>query len=153
MIEDETRTITLIDYEYASYNTVAYDLGNHFCEMAANYHTNTPHVLDYNVYPGGFGNIYKEKLDVVAYPKTGSLTNQQQEEWLFKMRIMGEQMQMIDMSLEPWKMSSPYNLNQRELEEPEDATKGREVFNEKPTPEEPEELEDATMKVCYNIAS
>ncbi|PWA58855.1 choline kinase 1 [Artemisia annua] len=51
MIEDETKTITLIDYEYASYNPVAYDLANHFCEMAANYHTDTPHVLDYNVYP------------------------------------------------------------------------------------------------------
>ncbi|GKE31644.1 probable choline kinase 1 [Tanacetum coccineum] len=31
VIEDETRTITLIDYEYASYNPVAYDLANHFC--------------------------------------------------------------------------------------------------------------------------
>ncbi|GJW27828.1 probable choline kinase 3 [Tanacetum coccineum] len=51
MIEDETRIITLIDYEYASYNPVAYDLANHFCEMAANYHTDTPHVLDYNMYP------------------------------------------------------------------------------------------------------
>ncbi|KAK9080795.1 hypothetical protein SSX86_000553 [Deinandra increscens subsp. villosa] len=51
MIEDETRTITLIDYEYASYNPVAYDLANHFCEWAANYHTDTPHVLDYNNYP------------------------------------------------------------------------------------------------------
>nr|GEX85597.1 probable choline kinase 3 [Tanacetum cinerariifolium] len=39
------------DYEYASYNPVAYDLANHFCEMAANYHTDTPHVLDYNLYP------------------------------------------------------------------------------------------------------
>ncbi|KAI7733900.1 hypothetical protein M8C21_031927, partial [Ambrosia artemisiifolia] len=40
------------DYEYASYNPVAYDLANHFCEWAANYHTDTPHVLDYNMYPG-----------------------------------------------------------------------------------------------------
>lgn len=48
---DDTRTITLIDYEYASYNPVAYDLANHFCEWAANYHTDTPHVLDYDRYP------------------------------------------------------------------------------------------------------
>ncbi|XP_071692542.1 probable choline kinase 1 [Rutidosis leptorrhynchoides] len=48
---DDTRTITLIDYEYASYNPVAYDLANHFCEWAADYHTDTPHVLDYNRYP------------------------------------------------------------------------------------------------------
>ncbi|GAA0156588.1 kinase [Lithospermum erythrorhizon] len=52
MIDDKTRSLTLIDYEYASYNPVAYDFANHFCEMAANYHTETPHVLDYNKYPG-----------------------------------------------------------------------------------------------------
>ncbi|KAJ7973999.1 Choline kinase [Quillaja saponaria] len=52
MIDEETRTITLIDYEYASYNPVAYDIANHFCEMAANYHSDTPHVLDYSKYPG-----------------------------------------------------------------------------------------------------
>ncbi|KAL0285637.1 UNVERIFIED_CONTAM: putative choline kinase [Sesamum angustifolium] len=34
------------------YNPVAYDLANHFCEMAANYHTDTPHILDYSKYPG-----------------------------------------------------------------------------------------------------
>jgi thiamine kinase-like enzyme len=40
------------DYEYASYNPIAYDLANHFCEMAADYHSDTPHVLDYSKYPG-----------------------------------------------------------------------------------------------------
>jgi choline/ethanolamine kinase len=40
------------DYEYASYNPVAYDIANHFTEMAANYHTETPHVLDFSKYPG-----------------------------------------------------------------------------------------------------
>ncbi|GMH31626.1 hypothetical protein Nepgr_033470 [Nepenthes gracilis] len=52
MIADETKTITLIDYEYASYNPVAFDLANHFCEMAADYHTEKPHILDYSKYPG-----------------------------------------------------------------------------------------------------
>lgn len=51
MMDEETRSITLIDYEYSSYNPVAFDLANHFCEMAANYHTDTPHVLDYSKYP------------------------------------------------------------------------------------------------------
>ncbi|WJX66282.1 hypothetical protein P8452_50852 [Trifolium repens] len=51
MMDEETRSITLIDYEYSSYNPVAYDLANHFCEMAANYHSDTPHVLDYSKYP------------------------------------------------------------------------------------------------------
>ncbi|XP_022767973.1 probable choline kinase 1 [Durio zibethinus] len=51
MMDEETRAVTLIDYEYASYNPVAYDLANHFCEMAANYHSETPHLLDYSIYP------------------------------------------------------------------------------------------------------
>ncbi|PKA64500.1 choline/ethanolamine kinase [Apostasia shenzhenica] len=51
MMDEKTRQITIIDYEYASFNPVAYDIANHFCEMAANYHTDTPHVLDYSQYP------------------------------------------------------------------------------------------------------
>lgn len=51
MMDEETRSITLIDYEYASYNPIAYDLANHFCEMAADYHSDTPHFLDYSKYP------------------------------------------------------------------------------------------------------
>lgn len=52
MMDEETRSITLIDYEYASYNSAAFDIANHFCEMAADYHTDTPHILDYGKYPG-----------------------------------------------------------------------------------------------------
>lgn len=51
MIYEETRQVTLIDYEYASFNPVAFDIANHFCEMAADYHTATPHVLDFTKYP------------------------------------------------------------------------------------------------------
>ncbi|KAM7266428.1 hypothetical protein ACFE04_004325 [Oxalis oulophora] len=51
MIDEETNAITIIDYEYASYNPVAYDIANHFCEMAADYHSETPHILDYSKYP------------------------------------------------------------------------------------------------------
>ncbi|KAL2894423.1 putative choline kinase 3 [Bienertia sinuspersici] len=51
MIDEVTKSVTLIDYEYASYNPVAYDLANHFSEMAANYHTDTPHIMDYTKYP------------------------------------------------------------------------------------------------------
>lgn len=40
------------DYEYASFNPIAYDIANHFCEMAADYHTDTPHILDFSKYPG-----------------------------------------------------------------------------------------------------
>ncbi|KAF5469862.1 hypothetical protein F2P56_010420 [Juglans regia] len=52
MIDEETNSITIIDYEYASYNPVAFDIANHFCEMAADYHTETPHILDFSKYPG-----------------------------------------------------------------------------------------------------
>uniref|UniRef100_A0A3N7EGP3 Choline kinase 2 n=1 Tax=Populus trichocarpa TaxID=3694 RepID=A0A3N7EGP3_POPTR len=52
MIDEETRSITIIDYEYASYNPIAFDIANHFCEMTADYHTDTPHILDYSKYPG-----------------------------------------------------------------------------------------------------
>lgn len=51
MMDEETRSITIIDYEYSSYNPVAYDIANHFCEMVADYHSETPHVLDYGKYP------------------------------------------------------------------------------------------------------
>lgn len=44
--------VCLQDYEYASFNPVAYDIANHFCEMAADYHSEKPHVLDYSKYPG-----------------------------------------------------------------------------------------------------
>ncbi|XP_074366148.1 putative choline kinase 3 [Apium graveolens] len=46
-----TSSASALDYEYASYNPAAYDHANHFCEMAANYHSETPHILDYNICP------------------------------------------------------------------------------------------------------
>ncbi|KAI7747551.1 hypothetical protein M8C21_009350 [Ambrosia artemisiifolia] len=52
MIDEDTQSITIIDYEYACYNPFMFDIANHFCEMAADYHTETPHVLDYSKYPG-----------------------------------------------------------------------------------------------------
>ncbi|KAL5703580.1 hypothetical protein ACHQM5_022111 [Ranunculus cassubicifolius] len=51
MMDEETRSITIIDYEYAGDNPIAFDLANHFCEMAADYHSEQPHILDYDKYP------------------------------------------------------------------------------------------------------
>ncbi|KAK1378674.1 hypothetical protein POM88_025418 [Heracleum sosnowskyi] len=51
-LQQVSSPVNFKDYEYASYNPAAYDLANHFCEMAANYHSETPHILDYNFYPG-----------------------------------------------------------------------------------------------------
>uniref|UniRef100_A0A1D1XYF8 Putative choline kinase n=1 Tax=Anthurium amnicola TaxID=1678845 RepID=A0A1D1XYF8_9ARAE len=67
MIDEETRLVTIIDYEYATYNPVAYDFANHFCEMAADYHTETPHVLDFSKYP----DFQERKKFVQAYLSTG----------------------------------------------------------------------------------
>lgn len=51
MFNDDDKSVTLIDYDCSSYDYVAFDIANHFCEMAGNYHSNQPHVLDYNKYP------------------------------------------------------------------------------------------------------
>uniref|UniRef100_A0A452ZNQ7 Choline kinase N-terminal domain-containing protein n=2 Tax=Aegilops tauschii subsp. strangulata TaxID=200361 RepID=A0A452ZNQ7_AEGTS len=51
MIDEETKALTIIDYEYASFNPIAFDISNHFCEMAADYHSEEPHILDYTKYP------------------------------------------------------------------------------------------------------
>ncbi|XP_059279957.1 probable choline kinase 1 [Lycium ferocissimum] len=51
MVDETTKAITIIDYEYGGYNPIAYDLANHFCEMTANYHTATPHIMHFNTYP------------------------------------------------------------------------------------------------------
>lgn len=39
------------DYEYSGYNPIAFDIANHFCEFAADYHSDSPHLLDYSRYP------------------------------------------------------------------------------------------------------
>ncbi|CAJ1958781.1 unnamed protein product [Sphenostylis stenocarpa] len=66
MLDEETDSVTIIDYEYASYNPVAFDIANHFCEMAANYHTEEPHILDYNKYP----DFEERQRFVLAYLST-----------------------------------------------------------------------------------
>jgi hypothetical protein len=43
--------LTLIDYEYSGFNPVAFDIANHWCEWAADYHTQEPHVLDFTRVP------------------------------------------------------------------------------------------------------
>ena len=37
--------------QYAGPNPVAYDIANYWCEWAADYHTDTPHLLDYSLMP------------------------------------------------------------------------------------------------------
>jgi choline/ethanolamine kinase len=51
MLSEKDDSVTLIDYEYSSYNPVAFDIANHFCEMTADYHTDEPHTLHPDLYP------------------------------------------------------------------------------------------------------
>lgn len=43
--------IVVVDFEYASPNPAAFDIANHFNEWTANYHSDTPHLLDFSRYP------------------------------------------------------------------------------------------------------
>eukprot|EP00250_Pteridium_aquilinum_P004262 c14486_g1_i1 orf=190-1260(+) len=51
MMNETNGDVTIIDYEYANFNPIAFDIANHFCEMTANYHSETPHKLDSSLYP------------------------------------------------------------------------------------------------------
>eukprot|EP00158_Paraphelidium_tribonemae_P008319 Partr_v1_DN28550_c1_g1_i10_m73565 putative choline kinase len=46
-----SKDIMLIDFEYACYNYRGFDIANHFCEWAADYHTDTPHVMHFDRMP------------------------------------------------------------------------------------------------------
>lgn len=41
----------MVDFEYAAPNPASYDIANHFHEWTANYHSDTPHLLDTSKYP------------------------------------------------------------------------------------------------------
>ncbi|KAI9919157.1 hypothetical protein PsorP6_011290 [Peronosclerospora sorghi] len=53
IMKNEAGDVVLIDFEYTSYNPRGYDVGNHFCEWAYDYHkTVNPHLGDFkNKYP------------------------------------------------------------------------------------------------------
>lgn len=68
MMNEKIGDVTIIDYEYASFNPIAFDIANHFCEMTANYHTETPHKLDNSKYPD-----YEERFRFIeAYLKSSA---------------------------------------------------------------------------------
>ncbi|CAI5729557.1 unnamed protein product [Peronospora destructor] len=52
IMKNDDGDAVLIDFEYTSYNPRGYDLGNHFCEWAYDYHkTVNAHLGDFNKYP------------------------------------------------------------------------------------------------------
>ncbi|KAG0050954.1 hypothetical protein BGZ83_004247 [Gryganskiella cystojenkinii] len=48
---DEDGELVVIDFEYAGYNTRAFDIANHFCEWTADYHSDRPSILHPDRYP------------------------------------------------------------------------------------------------------
>ncbi|KAG6583004.1 Choline/ethanolamine kinase [Phytophthora cinnamomi] len=52
IMKNDAGDAVLIDFEYTSYNPRGYDLGNHFCEWAYDYHkTVNAHLGDFTKYP------------------------------------------------------------------------------------------------------
>ncbi|KAL7995365.1 putative protein kinase-like domain superfamily [Plasmopara halstedii] len=52
IMKNDAGDAVLIDFEYTSYNPRGYDLGNHFCEWAYDYHkTVNAHLGDFSKYP------------------------------------------------------------------------------------------------------
>ena len=50
-LSDPRPQIIVVDFEYAAPNPAAFDIANHFHEWTANYHGDTPHILDPTRYP------------------------------------------------------------------------------------------------------
>ncbi|KAF9435059.1 hypothetical protein BGZ76_006962 [Entomortierella beljakovae] len=48
---DKSGELVVIDFEYAGYNTRGFDIGNHFCEWTADYHSDRPSTLHPERYP------------------------------------------------------------------------------------------------------
>ncbi|ORZ26254.1 kinase-like domain-containing protein [Lobosporangium transversale] len=48
---DESGELVVIDFEYAGYNTRGFDIGNHFCEWTADYHSERPSLMHPERYP------------------------------------------------------------------------------------------------------
>ncbi|KAF9950038.1 hypothetical protein BGZ65_006890 [Modicella reniformis] len=49
--KDESGELVVIDFEYAGYDTRGFDIGNHFCEWTADYHSDRPSLLHPDRYP------------------------------------------------------------------------------------------------------
>ncbi|GJJ79103.1 choline kinase [Entomortierella parvispora] len=49
--KDEDGELVVIDFEYAGYNTRAFDIANHFCEWTADYHSERPSIMHPDRYP------------------------------------------------------------------------------------------------------
>ena len=78
-----------MDFEYASPNSAAFDIANHFHEWTANYHSNTPHLLEPEAYPtvGERRNFYRSYISqsLAAVDTCSSLSDEEIEERLVRL--------------------------------------------------------------------
>ncbi|KAH8120586.1 kinase-like protein [Phellopilus nigrolimitatus] len=71
------RQIIVVDFEYASPNSAAFDIANHFHEWTADYHGSTPHILNPARYPSEQErhNFYRSYLTHACPPFTSSVSS------------------------------------------------------------------------------
>ncbi|KCV70249.1 hypothetical protein H696_02579 [Fonticula alba] len=55
--------VTMVDLEYAGFAPRGFDIGNHFCEWAADYHSSEPHVFHFHLYPS----VAEQRAFIRAY--------------------------------------------------------------------------------------
>ncbi|KAF8344066.1 kinase-like domain-containing protein [Cantharellus anzutake] len=67
--QPDHHNIIVVDFEYAGPNLAACDIANHFLEWTANYHSDTPHVVNPELYPSEAErrNFYRAYLSPVQY--------------------------------------------------------------------------------------
>ncbi|CAG8672130.1 9512_t:CDS:2, partial [Paraglomus occultum] len=50
-LTDGSNKLEIVDFEYSGYNYRGFDLANHFCEWAYDYHSEEPHKMKHTLYP------------------------------------------------------------------------------------------------------
>ncbi|KAI7873525.1 kinase-like domain-containing protein [Mucor mucedo] len=65
---ENTNELVVVDFEYAGYNPRGFDLANHMCEWAYNYHSDQPAAMNMSLFP-----TYEEQIRFLkAYLETPS---------------------------------------------------------------------------------
>ncbi|KAJ7666468.1 choline kinase, cytoplasm [Mycena rosella] len=93
------RQLIVVDFEYASPNPASFDIANHFHEWTANYHSDSPHILDRSRYP-----TKEERYNFyLAYLEHSTVTPDSRP--LSKFELVGL-MPDLDMQVKAWSPAS-----------------------------------------------
>ncbi|KAI9015063.1 kinase-like domain-containing protein [Gaertneriomyces semiglobifer] len=79
--KEKDGTIVIVDYEYSGINYRGYDIANHFCEWAADYHCDTPHLMNPARYPSKEEqiNFLSAYLDAQVAAEPNTTANREEE--------------------------------------------------------------------------